>query len=49
MKKDVKQKAASQILDIISLMAKRNANMLCKGLLYEPEIPRKLNKNEQKY
>lgn len=44
-KKMVRQKrqTSAVIFDVISIVAEKNANDLCRGFLYEPEIPRKLN------
>ncbi len=33
---------ARAALSVVELIAQKNARSLCKGLLYEPEVPKKL-------
>ncbi len=35
---------AKLLLRALSAVAKKNATSLCKGFIYEPEIPKKLRK-----
>lgn len=37
-----KKNGAQILLDALSIVAEKNATMLCKGFMYEPEIPEKL-------
>ncbi|MBD5545224.1 MAG: cyclic lactone autoinducer peptide [Lachnospiraceae bacterium] len=39
-----KKNGAKILLDALSIVAEKNATVLCRGLMYEPEIPRKLKK-----
>ncbi len=43
----LKKAGAKSLLDVIAYLADKNANILCKGLLYEPVVPKKLKKIEQ--
>ena len=48
-KSDITQKenvGAKIALKIFSLAAEKNASSLCKGLMYEPNVPEKLKKNK---
>lgn len=35
---------AKILLDALSTVAEKNAAVLCRGLMYEPEIPKRLRK-----
>ncbi len=35
---------ADLLLDVISVVAESNATSLCKGFMYEPELPKKMRK-----
>lgn len=37
-----KKNGAKIILDVLSTVAEKNATSLCRGLMYEPQIPNKL-------
>lgn len=39
-----KKNGAKILLDALAYVAKKNATVLCRGLMYEPEIPEKLKK-----
>ena len=39
-----KKNGAKILLDALSIVAEKNATVLCKGFMYEPEIPEKLRK-----
>ena len=39
-----KKNGAKLLLDALSIVAEKNATTLCRGLMYEPEIPEKLRK-----
>lgn len=39
-----KKNGAKILLDAISTIAERNATSLCRGLMYEPKIQKKLRK-----
>lgn len=47
-KKKVFQKnSAGLFLGMLSVIAEKNAASLCKGFLYEPEIPKNLRKENE--
>lgn len=37
-----KKNGAKILLDALSTVAEKNATALCRGLMYEPKIPKKL-------
>lgn len=37
-------KGAEMLLNTLAFIARKNASVLCKGLMYEPKIPEKLKK-----
>lgn len=39
-----KKDSAKFLLDALSTIAEKNATALCRGFMYEPEIPKKLKK-----
>lgn len=39
-----KKNSAKFLLEALSTIAEKNATALCRGFMYEPEIPRKLQK-----
>lgn len=39
-----KKNGAKILLDALAYVAEKNATVLCRGLMYEPEIPEKLKK-----
>lgn len=39
-----KRNGAKILLDALSTVAEKNATVLCRGLMYEPEIPKKFKK-----
>lgn len=40
-----KQNRGSEVLlEVISFVAKKNASSLCKGIMYEPKVPKKLKR-----
>ncbi len=39
-----KKNGAEILLNVLSFIAEKNASLLCKGLLYEPEMPKKLKR-----
>lgn len=41
-----KRNGAKILLDALSIVAEKNATVLCKGFMYEPEIPKKLKKKK---
>lgn len=38
------QKSARFVLQALAVIARSNANSLCRGLLYEPKAPKQLRK-----
>lgn len=36
------KEGAKFLLSVLSVVAEKNATALCRGLLYEPEIPKKI-------
>ena len=40
----VPQKGARLALEALTIIVQSNANSLCRGLLYEPKVPKKLSK-----
>lgn len=38
------KKGAKLLLNVFSTVAERNAATLCKGLMYEPDVPKKLKR-----
>lgn len=38
-------KTARILLAALTVVAEKNATTLCRGLMYEPELPRKLKRN----
>lgn len=47
--KSYKQKQATLFLDSLNHIAKRNATTACRGFMYEPQIPKKLLKDQVKH
>lgn len=43
-KNKVPQKGARLALEALTIISQSNANSLCRGLLYEPKVPKKLSK-----
>lgn len=43
-KNEIIKKSATLALQTLKIVAKSNANSLCRGLLYEPKVPHKLQK-----
>lgn len=41
-----KQKHATMLLNSLNSIAKRNAHSACRGFMYEPQIPKKLKKEQ---
>ncbi|MBQ7359228.1 MAG: cyclic lactone autoinducer peptide [Lachnospiraceae bacterium] len=41
------RRGTTVLLDVISTIAEKNATSLCRGIMYEPEIPKKLRKKNQ--
>lgn len=39
-----KKNGAKVLLDALSIVAEKNATALCRGFMYEPEIPQKMKK-----
>lgn len=35
---------ANVLLDALEMVAQKNANLLCKGFMYEPDIPKKFRR-----
>lgn len=40
--KQSKNKTANLILNVLNGVAVKNANFACRGLIYEPKVPKKL-------
>ena len=43
--KQNKIKAANLVLNALNGVAVKNANSACRGLIYEPKVPKKLKNN----
>ena len=43
--KQNKIKAANLVLNALNNVAVKNANSACRGLIYEPKVPKKLKNN----
>lgn len=41
-KNSIWETGAKRVLSVIDCFATRNARAMCKGLLYEPKVPKKL-------
>lgn len=41
---EAKKNGANILLNALTAIAEKNATTLCRGLMYEPEIPKKLRK-----
>lgn len=41
----VQREVSKFLLNALSVVANKNATTLCRGLLYEPKVPRKLKDN----
>lgn len=39
-----KRTGVKMILDLLDVIAKKNANSACRGFMYEPKVPKKLKK-----
>lgn len=39
-----KKNGSKTLLNVLSVIAEKNATALCRGFMYEPEIPQKLRK-----
>lgn len=44
MDKDKTSRITNFLLDALEMVAQKNATLLCKGFMYEPEIPKKLRR-----
>ena len=45
---ELKKMGAKLMLGMVSMVAEKNAQSLCKGFLYEPKVPKNL-RNERDY
>lgn len=43
--KDTKGKISNLVLEALNSVAVKNANSACRGLIYEPKVPKKLKNN----
>lgn len=43
--KDTKGKISNLVLEALNNVALKNANSACRGFIYEPKVPKKLQKN----
>ncbi len=44
----VKKKCADVLLSAFADVAEKNANAMCRGFMFEPNVPKKLNKRREK-
>lgn len=43
-KNNLQRMGSNILLSVLEVIAEKNASSLCKGFMYEPEIPEKLKK-----